>query len=716
MQNLFQQQVLALLPIDVSPFGLTMLNHLGNETSPYLLQHAHNPVDWYPWSEQALALARSQNKPILLSIGYSACHWCHVMAHESFENDEVAAAMNQHFINIKVDREERPDIDQIYQTAHHILNHRNGGWPLTMFLTPEQQPYFGGTYFPLVSRYGLPGFLDLLPRVAEAYYMRGEEIVKQGKVLLTLLADTVPRKKAIQPEFSEQVLHQAILQLENSFDPTDGGFSMAPKFLHPTELNFCLRHFITTRHAKALHMISFTLEKMAKGGIYDQLGGGFCRYSTDSHWRIPHFEKMLYDNGPLLQLYTDTWLVTKNPLFQQIVDQTAGWVMREMQAPDSAGGGYYSTLDADSEHEEGKFYVWDRDQITRIVSPEEYAIIAPYYGLTQAPNFEQKFWNLEVVTSLAVLAQNTDINLDEAQKRFESAHNKLFAARELRIRPERNEKILVSWNGLMIKGMAHAGRIFAQAAWIQSAQNAVEFIRTTLWKNNRLVATYKDGKAHLNAYLDDYAFLLDGLLELMQTEFRLIDLQFAVALADVLIDQFEDKEMGGFFFTSHDHEQLIHRPKSAYDNATPAGNGVAAIVLQRLGLILGELRYMQAAERAISLFYPDMLEQPNAYCSLLVAFEEMLNPPQVVILRGTSSDMIQWQSELQHRFPQILIFSLSTELINLPLSLNKAIPTGESVNTVNAWVCQATRCTPEINNLQELLQVCEVQGRITSLL
>ena len=693
-----------------------MTNHLGNETSPYLLQHADNPVDWYPWGEEALNLSRAQNKPILLSIGYSACHWCHVMAHESFENAEVAAVMNRHFINIKVDREERPDIDQIYQTAHHMLNHRNGGWPLTLFLTPEQKPFFGGTYFPLESRYGLPGFLELLPRIAEAYYTRGEAIEKQGKVLLELMNKTLPGKNSSTPEFSESLLEQAIDHLEAMFDPVHGGFGQAPKFLHPAELIFCLQHYFKTRDSKALSLAAFTLEKMAKGGIYDQLGGGFCRYSTDAYWRIPHFEKMLYDNGPLLQLYATAWLATGNPLFKQVTEEIAQWVMREMQSHGSEEGGYYSTLDADSEHEEGKFYVWDRDQVAQILPAEEFEITAPYYGLLQAPNFEHKLWNLEITEPLEAIAKRIGIDLDLAQQRLASARNKLQASRALRIRPGRDEKILVSWNGLMIKGMAISGRILGRQDWVKSAQRAVDFIRTTLWKNNRLLATYKDGKAHLNAYLDDYVFLLDGLLELMQTEFRMIDLEFATTLAEILLDQFEDREMGGFFFTSHDHEPLIHRPKPVYDNATASGNGVAAVVLQRLGYILGEQRYIQSAEKTIRLFYPAMAEQLNGYCSLLTALDEMLFPPHIIILRGSSSALVQWQSILQNRYPHKIILALPLELINLPLSLSKAVSSGAAAGSVSAWVCTATGCMPEITNLQDLLHVCEVRGRITTLL
>ncbi len=683
-----------------------MPNYLAGETSPYLLQHADNPVDWHPWGEEALTLARTQNKPILLSIGYSACHWCHVMAHESFEDAEVAAAMNRHFINIKVDREERPDLDQIYQTALYILTQRNGGWPLTMFLTPEQKPFFGGTYFPKLPRHGMPGFLDLLPRVAEAYHARGAEIEQQNSALLESLASTLPSKNPEAPVFSEQPLANALAELKDRFDAVYGGFGGAPKFLHPTELEFCLRDYSVNKDSEVLRIASYSLKKMARGGIYDQLGGGFCRYSTDQHWSIPHFEKMLYDNGPLLRLYADAWLATGDSLFKQIVDETAGWVIREMQSPT---GGYYSTIDADSEHEEGRFYVWDRDQLERVLSPEEYAVVAPYYGLIRPPNFEHQHWNLEIAQPLAEVAQAIGISQEEAQQRLTTARTKLFSERELRVRPGRDEKILTSWNGLMIKGMARAGSVFGRSEWVHSAVLAVDFIRSALWKGGRLLATCKDGKAHLNAYLDDYAFLLDGLLELMQAEFRQADLDFAKALAEVLLEQFEDKQAGGFFFTSHEHEELIHRPKPGHDNATPSGNGVAAYSLQRLGHLLGELRYLQTAERTLSLFYPTWSRHPSSCCSLLTVLEETLTPPQTVILRGEAADLAEWRDALLPISPYTLVLALPAELVGLPLSLNKHMPPDKAVN---AWVCQGVRCLPEISDLQELLRVCEVQGRI----
>jgi len=692
-----------------------MPNHLASETSPYLIQHADNPVDWYPWGEEALALARAQNKPILLSVGYSACHWCHVMAHECFEDAEVAAVMNRYFINIKVDREERPDLDQIYQTALYMLTQRAGGWPLTLFLTPEQKPFFGGVYFPKTRRHGLPGFLDLLPKVAEAYQERGEEIERQSLSLLKSFAKMLPSEGTIQPVFSTKPSKLALADLQSRFDPVNGGFGDPPKFLHPVELEFCLRHYFTGANSETLRVVTHTLQKMAEGGIYDQVGGGFCRYSTDQAWHIPHFEKMLYDNGPLLRLYADAWVATGNPLFKRIAEETAGWVMRDMQSPGGVTGstdlegGYYSALDADSENEEGRFYVWDRSQVSRILTPEEYGVVASYYGLEGEPNFERKHWHLEIVQPLAKVAEGENISLEEARQRLDSAKRKLFLERELRIHPGRDEKVLPSWNGLTIKGMARAGRVFERSDWVRSAAFAVDFIRGTLWKNDRLLATYKSGKAHLNAYLDDYAFLLDGLLELMQTEFRHADLDFAIALADVLLEQFEDKQAGGFFFTSGDHEKLIHRPKPAHDNAMPSGNGVAAYALQRLGYLLGELRYLQAAERTLKVFYSTLSRYPGSCCSLLTALEQSLAPPHTVVLRGEAQALAKWKDALRHSPPSILVFALPSELVGLPSSLSKPVAMD---NAVNAWVCQGVKCLPEISDLQELLRVCEIQGKI----
>jgi uncharacterized protein YyaL (SSP411 family) len=694
-----------------------MPNRLAHETSPYLQQHAGNPVDWYAWGEEALQAARAQNKPILLSVGYSACHWCHVMAHESFEDAEVAALMNRHFINIKVDREERPDLDQIYQLAHQMMSQRSGGWPLTMFLTPEQEPFFGGTYFPKTPRYGLPGFPYLLLRVAQFYHSDRAEIARQSKAILGGFERMQPANPAHHSEFSRSPIDLALQNLAARFDARYGGFGAAPKFPHPTDLELCLRHHAAsgiqedasgshgTEQGGALKMAIYTLGRMAVGGIYDQLGGGFCRYSVDAYWLIPHFEKMLYDNGPLLARYSDAWALTRDPLFAEVVDETAAWTMREMQSP---AGGYYSSLDADSEHEEGKFYVWTPQQVRASLSDEEYAVCAPFYGLTEEANFEGGQWHLHVARALEEVAKTVGQPVQECGALLARSRAKLFAARERRIRPGRDEKILTSWNALMIGGMARAARVFGRPEWLASARAALDFIRGTLWQEekrsarSRLLATCKDGRAHLNAYLDDYAYLLAALIELMQTDFQGRNLEFAEDLAEALLQQFYDPALGGFFFTSHDHERLIHRPKPGYDSATPSGNGVAALALQRLGHITGESRYLDAAERTLQLFYPALAQHPNGYTSLLMALEEAIEPPRVVVLRGPAGELHQWQNALSQRYlPATLILAVSGDAAGLPPLLAKPVMPG----TVNAWVCQRVTCLPPVDKLETLLDL-----------
>ncbi len=656
-----------------------LANRLSAETSPYLLQHADNPVHWQPWDEASLALAREENRPILLSIGYSACHWCHVMAHESFEDEAVAAVMNRFFVNIKVDREERPDLDQIYQTAHQMLTRRSGGWPLTMFLSPDGVPFFGGTYFPREPRYGLPGFADLCIRVAEAFRDRRDDITAQAGELCAALAATAPEKAATDAAFDAAPLAAAQAMLTRAFDRRYGGFGDAPKFPHPTDLAFLL-----CRDDSASREIALTtLTRMSEGGIYDQIGGGFCRYSVDERWEIPHFEKMLYDNGPLLGLCADAWTLTREPLYARVAEETATWVVREMQA---AEGGYYSSLDADSEGEEGKYYVWNRAELARLLTPEESALAARRWGFAGPPNFENRHWHAKIAGELR----------PEEQALLDSARQKLFAARERRIRPGRDDKILTSWNALMIEGMAHAARVFDRADWLASARRAMDSIRATMWRDGRLLATARDGRAHLDAYLDDHAFLLAALLELMQAEFRGDDLAFAVELADTLLAHFEDAMTGGFFFTAHDHETLIHRPKAGHDNATPAGNGIAAFALQRLGHLLGETRYLSATEKTLKLFWPHFKEGQGGFGSLLRALEEALAPPEIIVLRGPAEQMAHWRRALGAR-PRRMVLALPNGTADLPAILAKP----ES-DHVNAWVCRGVSCSAPTANLEAL--------------
>jgi len=662
-----------------------MPNRLATETSPYLQQHAANPVDWYPWGEEALERARSEDKPILLSVGYSACHWCHVMAHESFEDREVAAVMNRLFVNVKVDREERPDIDQIYQSAHQMLVQRAGGWPLTMFLSPQGVPFFGGTYFPRSARSGMPAFPDLCERIAAIWREKRAEIEAQNAEVLDALARSVARRPGRRDEFSADVIGAMLDNLRASFDAQHGGFGAAPKFPHPTDLELCLRKGES-------EIARVTLAHMCQGGIYDQLGGGFCRYSTDAYWTIPHFEKMLYDNGPLLGLLADAWVLTREQTFARCAAETAGWIMREMQSPQ---GGYYSSLDADSEHEEGKFYVWTREEAASLLTPPEYAVVAAHYGLDQPPNFENRHWHLRAA------GPASDESLLAAAKR------KLFEAREKRVRPGRDEKILVSWNALAIRGMAHAGRVLGHPEWTASARRALGFIRTAMWREGRLLATYKDGRAHLKAYLDDYAFLLAAALELMQERFDAEDLAFACKLADVLLDQFEDADAGGFFFTARDHEQLVQRPKPPHDNATPSGNALAAWGLGRLAAITGEERYARAAERTLELFYPQMRDYPAGFAAMAIALDEALQPPRTLILRGRGEALRAWQAELAREFlPDLTVLALPDGIPALGALLDKpARP-----EPVNAWLCRGVTCLAPMSDLVHLKKTLKEQA------
>ncbi len=668
-----------------------MPNRLAKETSPYLQQHAENPVDWYPWGAEALERARREDKPLLLSVGYSACHWCHVMAHESFEDPDVAAAMNRLFVNVKVDREERPDIDQIYQTAHQMLAQRPGGWPLTMFLSPDGTPFFGGTYFPKHSRYGLPGFAELLERIAAIWQEKRAEIGQQDVQLRSAFARTVPKSGGHRSEFDATPIGAALRSLRESFDPRHGGFGGAPKFPHPTDLELCLRAWAKERDQGALEMAQVTLLRMCDGGIYDQLGGGFSRYSVDEQWMIPHFEKMLYDNGPLLGLLADAWLATGEARFARCAEETAGWIMREMQSPE---GGYYSSLDADSEHEEGKFYVWSRDEVQSLLSSEEYAVAAAHFGLDGAPNFERRHWHLRVARPVA----------EADRPLLDKARAKLLAAREKRVRPGRDEKVLVSWNALAIRGMAHAGRVFGREAWLESARRALGFVRASMWQGGRLLATYKDGRAHLNAYLDDYAFLLAALMEVLQARFSRDELEFAEELAEVLLDQFEDREAGGFYFTARDHERLIHRPKPGHDNATPSGNAVAAWSLGRLAALTGEDRYARAAERTLELFFPLMREYPAGFASMALALDEAIIPPSVLVLRGDPDALSEWTAQLARELlPTTQVVAISNGVKGLPPALDKP----ERPEPVNGWLCQGVTCLAPMSDLENLKAACK---------
>ena len=681
-------------------------NHLAEETSPYLLQHADNPVEWYPWGEAALRKAEKENKPILLSIGYSACHWCHVMAHESFEDLGTAALMNELFINIKVDREERPDLDKIYQVAQQMLTHGSGGWPLTMFLTPRQQPFFGGTYFPKEPRYGMPAFRDLLRRVAQYYREQGGEIAAQNEHLQAALAAIVPRPDT-GAVLDGSAMAQARAALEKSFDGTFGGFSGAPKFPHSSSIERCMRQWYATSAApkpdlKALYMATLTLTRMAEGGLFDQLGGGFARYSVDGAWMIPHFEKMLYDNGQLLCEYARAHLATGEALFAKVAHETADWVLRDMR---SAAGSFYSSLDADSECHEGKFYVWRRDEVQSLLTPREYSAFSARFGLDRSANFEGE-WHLHTYASLDDIAGALKESAQTVAELIEAAGAKLLKARNLRVWPARDEKILCSWNALMIKALSLASRVLGRPDLAEAAGTAVDFIRHHLWRDGRLLATYKDGRAHLPAYLDDYAFLADALLELLQTRWRSSDLDFARQLAEVLLDQFEDKADGGFFFTAKDHEQLIHRSKTFADESVPSGNGVAASMLNRLGFLLGETRYLDAAERTLRAAWTGIKDYPQAHMSLVNALEDFLSALQILVVRGEASSAAHWASVLGKLYaPTRMIYAIPNDA-QLPPALAAKRP-GE---TTVAYLCSGMTCSAPLENLEEVTRALKLRS------
>ncbi len=684
-------------------------NRLATETSPYLLQHADNPVDWHPWGVEALRAAQKDNKPILLSIGYSACHWCHVMAHESFEDSATAALMNELFINIKVDREERPDLDKIYQVAQQLITHGNGGWPLTMFLTPtEQAPFFGGTYFPKEARYGMPAFGDLLRRVSEYFHRHGADIARQNEQLKLAFADLAPKPAPDEVTLDESPLRGARNALERSFDAQFGGFSQAPKFPHPGSIERCMRHWYTTSAGarpdlKSLYMATLTLSRMAEGGIYDQLGGGFSRYSVDGRWMIPHFEKMLYDNGQLLCEFSRAALATNEALFARIAAETADWLLREMRSPQ---GGFYSSLDADSEGHEGKFYLWTRSEIQALLSPQENAAFSRRFGLDSSANFEGD-WHLHALESVDSIAAALGESAQSVTALIDSARAKLLRVRDLRVRPARDEKILTAWNALVIKGLAIAARVLHRADLADAATAAVDFIRKSLWRDGRLLAAYKDGRAHLPAYLDDYVFLADALLELLQTRWRTSDLEWARQLTEVLLSQFEDSKEGGFFFTAADHERLIHRSKTFSDDAIPSGNGIAAALLCRLGCLLGELPFLEAAERTLRAGWPMLQQHPQAHMALADALEDYLAPMQILVIRGDAEQAERWAEALRASYaPTRMIFAVPSEASDLPRALAEKRATSATV----AYACTGMTCSAPLGDLSEIERELAVRG------
>jgi uncharacterized protein YyaL (SSP411 family) len=678
-------------------------NRLAAETSPYLLQHARNPVDWYAWGPEALARARAEDKPILLSIGYSACHWCHVMAHESFEDERTAALMNDGFVNVKVDREERPDLDRIYQTAHQVLTQRGGGWPLTMFLSPrDQRPFFGGTYFPPEPKYGMPAFREVLQRVSAYYSQHRTEVDHQGAALVQALGalPTPPENQGIVLAGAPLAVARAALQRD--FDGRFGGFGGAPKFPHPMNVEFLLRTWRATADGgepdlQSLYMATLTLTRMSEGGLYDQLGGGFYRYSVDPYWMIPHFEKMLYDNGQLLAVISQAAVATGEPLFRRVAGETADWMRRDME---HAAGGFYSTLDADSEGHEGRFYVWTPEEAKGLLDSVEYQVISRRFGLDRDANFEG-CWHLHAFESVAQVADTVQLDEESTNAVLDSARGKLLAARNLRVGPGRDRKILAAWNGLAVAGLAAASRALERADLADGAARAVDFLREHCWHDGRLLAVHTDGQSRFPAYLDDYASLAWGLLELLQARWHGPWLAWTVELAEIMLARFEDRDAGGFFFTADDHEQLILRPKTFADDATPCGNGVAARVLARLGFLLSEPRYLDAAERTVRAAWPALEKYPHAHASLLMALDELISPPDIVVLRGPRDELNTWRTELDKAWnPRRCVVAIPTDEGGLPKSLAAKKPRERTV----AYVCRGTACSAPLASLGALVR------------
>lgn len=665
-------------------------NHLINETSPYLLQHAKNPVEWYPWGEKALEKARHEKKPILLSIGYTACHWCHVMAHESFEDAETAEVMNKLFVNIKVDREERPDIDKVYQTAHYLLTQTSGGWPLTVFLAPDNLvPFFSGTYFPKDSRQQLPTFKEVLNTIAAIYQKHPLEIHQQNQELLKILQHEAFHKQH-NIELNAEPINQALQVLQLNYDKINGGFGGAPKFPHPTKLAFLIK--------MKSSLANTTLKKMSEGGIYDQLAGGFFRYAVDASWRIPHFEKMLYDNAQLLYLYAIAYSEFHEPSFAVTAKEISRWLLNKMRSPE---GGFYASLDADSEGHEGKYYIWNKFEISSLLTPEEQNLIRILFGIDKEPNFE-KHWHLYMTNSLESTAQTLNLSITQAAHLLNSAKVKLLNQREKRISPECDTKILTAWNALMIKALIVAGDSLSSNELIQAANETLNFIQQKLWINHQLYSCYKNHQAKLPGYLDDYAFLLDAIMTKLQSAWDSNACQFAIELADSLLKHFES-QTGGFYFTANNHEKLPQRPMVMMDEATPAGNGIAAHSLLKLGYLLGETRYINAALNTLQAAFTSISQFPAEYASLLFALQDFLDPTYHIVIRGPESEGQIWHQYGKQQTKHNIYF-ISDASDNLPESL-KQFPTK---NKVYATICQGTHCIKSIDDLEDFKKILDI--------
>jgi len=681
-------------------------NRLIHESSPYLLKHAHNPVDWYPWGPEALAKAKAENKPILLSIGYTACHWCNVMERESFENEEIARLMNENFICIKVDREERPDLDNIYMNAVQMMT-RHGGWPLTVFLTPDQVPFYGGTYFPPEDRHGMPGFRRILLAVADAYRNRSDEIKQTTEELLRELR-SINRFRRSGEILTQDILNNGYWGLLRSFDNVNGGFGAQPKFPPSMSLEFLLRTYHRAHRQEALDMVELTLKRMACGGIYDHLGGGFHRYSVDAHWLVPHFEKMLYDNALLSRIYLHAYQATGNRFYRRIAEEIFDYVLRDMTDPK---GGFYSTEDADSEGEEGKFYVWTPDEIKAALGDRDGELLCHYFDVTRGGNFEHGKSILNIPRDLEKVARDAGISEDELSQVIERGRKRLFEVREKRIRPARDEKVLTAWNALMMASFAEGSRILRRDDYRQAAEHNAEFILSTLRRDGRLLRVYKDGEARLNGYLEDYAYLIDALITLYEADFDLRWFEEARKLADAMIEEFWDDTEGGLFFTGKSHEELISRTKDFFDNAIPSGNSVAAYALLKLGVLTGESEYINKATTIFRLTEQVVSRYPSGFGRMLSALDFYLSTPKEVAIIGyrRSPDTQKLVETVYNKYLPNKVLALAEPEDERAPQLIALLKGRRMIDgKATAYVCERYTCQTPVTGPAELVEQLEV--------
>lgn len=682
------------------------MNRLQHETSPYLLQHAENPVDWFPWGEEAFEKAKAEDKPILLSVGYSACHWCHVMAHESFEHDPTANIMNEWFINVKVDREERPDVDDIYMQAVQAMNNGQGGWPMTVFMMPDGRPFFGGTYFPREPRHGMPPFRQVMQAVYDAYNNRREELEEQASNLSDALDRTALKLPDDDSGFKISLLNEATKKLKQTFDAQNGGFGSAPKFPNPMNLEYLLRDYERTGDKNTLHTVTFSLKKMAYGGIYDQIGGGFHRYSVDKIWLVPHFEKMLYDNAQLSRLYLHAYQVTGDDFFRVIAEDIYDYVLREMTSPE---GGFYSATDADSEGEEGKFFVWSLDELKTALAhiaddvPDAFEVAKAYFDVSVDGNFEGTNI-LNVPIDPEIVAENLELTMDDLQEKLVAIKDRLYAVRTSRVYPSLDDKILTAWNGMMLASLAEASRVLGRDDYLASAERAGDFLLENLQTDEgRLYRTYNRQTAKLNAYLEDYANMIDALLELYQSTF--VEKWFVTArkLADTVLEHFTAED-GGFFDTSDDHEKLIVRPRQLQDNATPSGNTMMAKQLIRLSAYTGDARYDEAGRDVLKPLLPAMQTYPQAFGEALNTSDMLIRGLSEVAIVGNpvKAETKALLAQVREVYRPNVITALARDNVNgettIPL-LNYRSMRGDAPT---AYVCQNFACKMPVTTAEEM--------------